>query len=133
MTKKPNTRDLKITFIHQFKRATRTEWDDKFRITWYFNPDTLDYVYEHKNENFCTNGFVVSDRLIEQLPDEFQKKYFLPAERCLVFLLFELQISQFIKSDEVNDTEFENTFGVSKRRFFSDDAIDEWTEQIELL
>ena len=88
MTKKPNTRDLKITFIHQFKRATRTEWDDKFRITWYFNPDTLDYVYEHKNENFCTNGFVVSDRLIEQLPDEFQKKYFLPAERCLVFLLF---------------------------------------------
>tara|TARA_B100001123_G_C15030329_1_gene915139 strand:- start:65 stop:466 length:402 start_codon:yes stop_codon:yes gene_type:complete len=131
MTSKTNTHDLKITFIHQFKRATRTEWDDKFRVTWFFNPETLDYIYEHKDENFCTNGFVISDRLIAELPDEFQKKYFLPVERCLLFLLFELQISQFINSDEVDDMEFENTFGVSKARYFSSEAIDEWTEQIE--
>ena len=50
MTKKTNNTDLQITFIHQFKRSTRTEWPDKFRVCWYFNPETLDYVYEHKNE-----------------------------------------------------------------------------------
>ena len=53
MTKKTINTDLQITFIHQFKRSTRTEWPDKFRVCWYFNPETLDYIYEHKNEMFC--------------------------------------------------------------------------------
>ena len=73
MTKKTQKRDLQITFIHQFKRATRTAWPDKFRLCWYFNPETLDYVYEHKNEQFVTNGFVISDGLANQLPEEFRK------------------------------------------------------------
>lgn len=133
MSKKTNKHDLQITFIHQFKRATRTDWDDKFRIAWYFNSDTLDYIYEHKDEKFRTNGFVLSDRLVEQLPDEFKKKYFLASERCLVFLLFEFQITQFISSDKVDELEFERVFGVSKRRYFSEEAINEWTEQIDQL
>ena len=49
MTKKTNNTDLQITFIPQFKRSARTEWPDKFRICWYFNSETLDYIYEHKN------------------------------------------------------------------------------------
>ena len=106
MTKQTQNRDLQITFIHQFKRATRTAWPDKFRLFWYFNPETLDYVYEHKKE---------------------------PSERCLLFLLFELQIVGFINSDEVDDGEFENVFGVTKHRYFSAEAIDEWTEQVEIL
>ena len=61
MTKKTQKRDLQIMFIHQFKRATRTPWPDKFRLCWYFNPETLDYVYEHKNEQFVTNGFVIEE------------------------------------------------------------------------
>lgn len=121
MTKKAQKRDLQITFIHQFKRATRTAWPDKFRLCWYFNPENLDYVYEHKNEQFITNGFVISDGLANQLPEEFRKKY------------FELQIVGFINSDEVDDGEFENVFGVTKHRYFSAEAIDEWTEQVELL
>ena len=133
MTKKTQTRDLQITFIHQFKRATRTLWPDKFRLCWYFNPETLDYVYEHKNEQFVTNGFVISDGLANQLPEEFRKKYFEPSERCLLFLLFELQIVDFINSDNVDDAEFENVFGVTKHRYFSAEAIDEWTEQVESL
>lgn len=133
MTKKTNNTDLQITFIHQFKRSTRTEWPDKFRICWYFNPETLDYIYEHKNEMFVTNGFILSDGLKEQLPEEFRKKYFEPNERCLLFLLFELQITNFIDSEEVDEYEFENVFGLSKRRYFSAEAIDEWSEQIELL
>lgn len=28
---------------------------------------------------------------------------------------------------------FENVFGVTKSRYFSDEAIDEWTGQVELL
>lgn len=133
MAKKTNTSDLQITFVHQFKRSTRTEWADKFRITWYFNPATLDYIYEHKDDKFKTNGFVLSDGLVQQLPEELQKKYFLPHERCFIFLLFELQITEFINSEEVNDDEFENVFGLSKRRYFSVESIDDWTEQIELL
>lgn len=133
MTKKTSKRDLQITFIHQFKRSTRTEWPDKFRVCWYFNTETLDYIYEHKDERFITNGFVLSDGLVQQLPDEFRKKYFTPNERCLLFLLFELQIVQFINSEEVDDMDFENVFGVTKSRYFSDEAIDEWTGQVELL
>ncbi|MBD3587437.1 hypothetical protein HHX48_16995 [Salinimonas sp. HHU 13199] len=133
MSNKTNTRDLNIRFIHQFKRSTRTEWPDRFRLCWFFDPDTLDYIYEHKNEHFITNGFVLSDALVKQLPEGFQKKYFEPHERCLLFLLFEIQIVNFINSDVVGSDEFENTFGVSKNRYFSTEAIDEWTEQIELL
>ncbi len=133
MSKKTSQRDLQITFIHQFKRATRSEWPDKFRLCWYFNPETLDYIYEHKDEKFVTNGFVLSDMLYQQLPEEFRKKYFAPHERCLLFLIFELQIVDFINSDKVDDAEFENVFGVTKNRYFSDEAINEWTEQIDLL
>jgi len=50
-----------------------------------------------------------------------------------LFLFFELQISEFINSKEVDDVEFENVFGVSKKRYFSVEAIDEWSEQIDLL
>ncbi|WP_235207886.1 MULTISPECIES: hypothetical protein [unclassified Alteromonas] len=50
-----------------------------------------------------------------------------------MFLLFELQIVGFINSDEVDDGEFENVFGVTKHRYFSAEAIDEWTEQVEIL
>ena len=133
MSKKTSQRDLQITFIHQFKRATRSEWPDKFRLCWYFNTETLDYIYEHKDEKFVTNGFVLSDALNKQLPEEFRKKYFEPHERCLLFLIFELQIVNFINSDKVDDAEFENVFGVTKTRYFSDEAINEWTEQIDLL
>ena len=133
MSKKTSQRDLQITFIHQFKRATRSEWPDKFRLCWYFNTETLDYIYEHKDEKFVTNGFVLSDALNKQLPEEFRKKYFEPHERCLLFLIFELQIVDFINSDKVDDAEFENVFGVTKTRYFSDEAINEWTEQIDLL
>lgn len=66
--------DLQITFIHQFKRATRTECSDKFRVCWHFNPETLGYIYEHKDEKFKTNGFVLSDGLVKQLPEELRKK-----------------------------------------------------------
>ncbi len=59
MSNKTNTRDLNIKFIHQFKRSTRTEWPDKFRLCWFFDPNTLDYIYEHKDEYFITNGFVL--------------------------------------------------------------------------
>ncbi len=133
MSNKTNTRDLNIKFIHQFKRSTRTEWPDKYRLCWFFDPNSLDYIYEHKNEHFITNGFVLSDALVKQLPEGFQKKYFEPNERCLLFLLFEIQIVNFINSDVVDSDEFENTFGVSKNRYFSIEAIDEWTKQIELL
>ncbi|WP_166426155.1 hypothetical protein [Paraglaciecola sp. 20A4] len=133
MSKKTSQRDLQITFIHQFKRATRSEWPDKFRLCWYFNTETLDYIYEHKDEKFVTNGFVLSDALNKRLPEEFRKKYFEPHERCLLFLIFELQIVDFINSDKVDDAEFENVFGVTKTRYFSDEAINEWTEQIDLL
>tara|TARA_E500000331_G_scaffold349452_1_gene392675 strand:+ start:576 stop:977 length:402 start_codon:yes stop_codon:yes gene_type:complete len=133
MTKKTNARDLNIKFIHQFKRSTRTEWADKFRVCWFFEPNTLDYIYEHKDECFITNGFVLSDALVKQLPEGYRKKYFEAHERCLLFLLFEEIIVNFINSEFVDSDEFENAFGVSKRRYFSDDAIEEWTEQIDLL
>ena len=133
MSNKTNTRDLNIRFIHQFKRSTRTEWPDRFRLCWFFDPNSLDYIYEHKNEHFITNGFVLSDALVKQLPEGFQRKYFEPCERCLLFLLFEVQIVNFVNSEFVDSDEFENTFGVSKKRYFSTEAIDEWTEQIELL
>ena len=133
MSNKTNTRDLNIRFIHQFKRSTRTEWPDRFRLCWFFDPNSLDYIYEHKNEHFITNGFVLSDALVKQLPEGFQRKYFEPHERCLLFLLFEIQIVNFINSEFVDTDEFENTFGVSKKRYFSTEAINEWTEQIELL
>ena len=103
MTKKTQKRDLQITFIHQFERATRTAWPDKFRLCWYFNPETLYYVYEHKIEQFVTNGFVLSDGLKEQIPEEFRKKYFSPGERLLLFLLFERQIFNFVNSEEVDN------------------------------
>ena len=76
MTKKTNARDLNIKFIHQFKRSTRTEWPDKFRVCWFFEQNTLDYIYEHKDECFVTNGFVLSDALVKQLPEGYRKKYF---------------------------------------------------------
>jgi hypothetical protein len=97
MTKKTQTRDLQITFIYQFKKATKTAWPDKFRLCWYFNPETLDYVYEHKNKQFVTNGFVISDGLANQLPEELRMKYLDLSERCL---LLELQIVSFINLDD---------------------------------
>ena len=78
---------------------------------------------------FATNGFLLSDGLIEQLPEEFRKKYFEPGERDLLFLLFELKSANFINSEEVDEYEFENVFGLSKRRYFSAEAIDDWSEQ----
>ncbi|AEE22834.1 hypothetical protein Glaag_1888 [Glaciecola sp. 4H-3-7+YE-5] len=99
----------------------------------YFNPETLDYIYEHKDKKFVTNGFVLASALYQQLPEEFRKKYFEPHERCLLFIIFELAIVDFINSDKVSDTEFENVFGVTKTRYFSDEAINEWTDQIDLL
>ena len=85
MTKKTSKRDLQITFIHQFKRATRTEWPDKFRVCWHFNPESLDYIYEHKDEKFITNGFVLSDGLAKQLPEELRKRYFFPQRGACCF------------------------------------------------
>lgn len=36
MSNKTDTQDLNIKFIHLFKRSTRTEWPDKFRLCAYF-------------------------------------------------------------------------------------------------
>ena len=106
MTKKTNARDLNIKFIHQFKRSTRTEWPDKFRVCWFFEQNTLDYIYEHKDECFVTNGVGLSDALVKQIPEGYRKKYFEAHERCLLFLLFEEKIVNFINSEFVDSDEF---------------------------
>lgn len=134
MTNKAKTEQ--IAFVHTFQRKTRTpeHWHDKFRICWCFNADSLDYIYEHKDAQFRTNGFVLSKKFVSQLPVEFQKKYFEPNERGLIFAAFFSEIKQFIESDEcVSEAEFIDIFGCTPMRYFSDNAFDDYERMIENL
>lgn len=124
-----------IPFIHQFKRETRTpeSWKDKFRVCWFFNPNTLDYIYEHKDEKFRTNGFVLSKGFVEQLPDELRKKFFEANERGLIFSVFGSMMLEYILTDSVSDIEFVSIFGLSKSRYFNQEAFDEFEAVIDLI
>ncbi len=129
------TENDQTPFIHLFTRKTRTpeHWQDRFRICWYFNPDTLDYIYEHKNEQFQTNGLVLSKGLLEQLPEEFQKKFFEPKERGLIFCVFGELMHEYLQAGSVTDSEFISTFGVSKLRYFNEEAFNEFEELIDFI
>ena len=83
-----------IEFIYKWIRATRSPWkdSDQFRICWYFDEKTKDYIYEHKDELFRCNGFSISKGLAEQLPDELKERYFEPSDRGLLFIIFCSQI-----------------------------------------
>ena len=124
-----------IPFIHLFTRKTRTpeHWDDHFRVCWYFNSDTLDYIYEHKNERFQSNGFVISRGMVQLLPEELQQKFFEPTERGLIFCIFGETMREYIQDDVVSDGEFISTFGVSKRRYFNEEAFTEFEELIDFI
>lgn len=129
------TQNDQIPFIHLFTRKTRTpdHWDDRFRICWYFNPETLDYVYEHKNEQFQSNGFVLSKGLVEQLPEVLQKKFFEPKERGLMFCVFGELMHEYLQSGSVTDSEFISVFGMSKLRYFNEEAFFEFEEMIDFI
>lgn len=129
------TNNDQIPFIHLFTRKTRTpdHWDDRFRVCWYFDSDSLDYIYEHKNEHFQTNGFVLSKGLLEQLPEELQKKYFEPDERGLIFSVFGDLMHEYLQAGSVSDSEFISTFGISKSRYFNEEAFNEFEELIDFI
>ena len=129
------TKNDQTPFIHLFTRKTRTpeHWQDRFRVCWYFNSNTLDYIYEHKNERFQTNGFVLSKGLLEQLPEEFHKKFFEPKERGLIFCVFGEMMHEYLQAGSVSDSEFISTFGVSKSRYFNEEAFNEFEEMIEFI
>lgn len=129
------TENDQTPFIHLFTRKTRTpeHWCDRFRVCWYFNSDSLDYIYEHKNERFQTNGFVLSKSLLEQLPEELQKKFFEPKERGLIFCVFGELMHEYLQAGSVSDSEFISTFGVSKSRYFNEEAFNEYEEMIEFI
>ena len=64
----------------------------------------------------------------DQLPEKTEEVLF-----CRLTELQRQKYNDFLSSDEVDDAEFENVFGVTKNRYFSAEAIDEWAEQVELL
>ncbi|GAB5381576.1 MAG: hypothetical protein Alis3KO_07760 [Aliiglaciecola sp.] len=126
------TENDQTPFIHLFTRKTRTpeHWDDRFRVCWYFDSDSLDYIYEHKNERFQTNGFVLSKGLVEQLPEELQSKFFEANERGLIFSVFGSIMQKYL-AENVTDEELFSIFGISKKRCFSSEAYDEFEEMID--
>ena len=128
------TQNDQTPFIHIFTRKTRTpeHWKDQFRVCWYFNPDTLDYIYEHKDHRFSTNGFVLSKGLFVQLPVELQSKFFEANERGLIFSVFGSIMQKYL-TENIKDEEMLSIFGVSKKRYFSKDAYDEFEEMIDLI
>lgn len=122
-----------IEFIYRWKRNTRSPWDtDAIRVAWYFD-DEKNYIYEHKDELFRCNGFSISKGLSEKLPEDLQNRYFEADERGLLFILFGSQIMTFILGDKtITEREFVNLFGVPKTVYFSEFAIENWENLIDL-
>lgn len=131
-TKQKVTSQNQIPFIHQWVRATRSPFeDDKFRVCWYFNHDTKDYIYEHKNAMFQCNGFSLSKGLCKKLPEELQKRYFDADERGFLFVVLGDDIMEYIHDDaSVTEETFQGIFGQSKSAYFAQTSFDEWEDLI---
>jgi len=129
---KENTQQNQIDFIHRWVRKTRSPFEnDTYRICWYFNHETKNYLYEHKNEMLKCNGFSISKGLAEKLPIELQERYFEADGRGLLFVVFGREIKNYINSDSsVSDEDFIDLFGLSKKRFFDESSFDEWENLI---
>lgn len=121
-----------IDFIHKWVRKTRSPFEnDTYRICWYFNHKTKDYLYEHKNDMLRSNGFSISAGLSEQLPEEFQKRYFGAGERGLLFIAFGTEIMNYVFNDlSVSDDQFLDIFGLSKTAYLSESSYDCWENLI---
>ena len=130
--KSVDNQKTKIDFIHPWVRKTRSPFEnDTYRVCWYFNHETMDYIYEHKNEKLCCNGFSISAGLCEQMPDEFQKRYFGAGDRGLLFIAFGTEIAAYIFSEaSVTDDEFLDIFGLSKTAYFAESSFDSWEKLV---
>ncbi len=130
--KEKGTQDDQIDFIHRWVRKTRSPFEnDTYRICWYFNHETKDYLYEHKNEMLKCNGFSVSKGLAEKLPIELQERYFEADGRGLLFVVFGREIKNYMNSDlSVSDEDFLDLFGLSKKRFFDESSFEDWESLI---
>jgi len=125
---KENTGQNQIEFIYKWIRQTRSPWDsDVYRICWYFDHESKNYIYEHKNELLQTNGFSISKTLSELIPDELKKRYFEASERGFIFSVFADEITNYI-FDDINITEedFVNTFGLPKLTYFDEVSFEAW-------
>lgn len=132
MAKQQGTQQNQIDFIHRWVRKTRSPFEnDTYRICWYFNHETKDYIYEHKNKMLKCNGFSISKGLSEKLPNELKERYFDAEGRGLLFVVFGSEIMNYvINGDAVSDDDFLGLFGLSKKGFFADSSFDDWDNLI---
>jgi hypothetical protein len=132
MAKKQGTQQNQIDFIHRWVRKTRSPFEnDTYRICWYFNHETKDYLYEHKNDMLKCNGFSVSKGLAEKLPIELQERYFEPDGRGLLFVVFGSEIMDYVVNGEaVSDEDFLGLVGLSKKGYFAQSSFDVWDSLI---
>lgn len=130
--KNEDTQHNQINFIHKWIRKTRSPWDsDAYRVCWYFDHDSKNYIYEHKDDMLKCNGFSVSKGLAEKLPIELQERYFEPNGRGLLFVVFGSEIMDYIVNGKaVSDEDFIGLFGLSKKGFFAESSFDDWDNLI---
>lgn len=128
MARQQGTQQNQIDFIHRWVRKSRSPFEnDTYRICWYFNHETKDYIYEHKNEMLKCNGFSISLGFCERLPDELQKRYFEADERGLLFVVFGDEIMKHILNDSsISEDHFISIYGISKAMYFSKSSFDGW-------
>ncbi len=134
---KKGTRTTKTTqfhWIHQMVKKSRTPWaedyPDAIRVCWYFDEVTKQAIYEYRNAKGATNGFAVTAKLQEELPEHINQKYFSNKERGLVFGFFFDEIAEFVDVN-VDDSDFFNFTGVTKTIFFSTESYESFLELCE--
>ncbi len=122
-----NVVELKAQWIHKLVRKSRTPWRAEFpddtRICWFLDDERKQGIYEYRDCTGKTNGFAITAKLQEQLPEHMQQKYFTAEERCWLFGFFFREIQSFIH-ENVDDLDFFNFTGVTKAIFFSSDSYD---------
>jgi hypothetical protein len=121
------TKAVQFKWLHKLVKKSRTPWandsPDALRICWFFDEKTKQAIYEYRNDKGGTNGFAITSRLQEQLPEHMNQKYFSKDERALVFGYFFTEISEFINK-HVDESDFFNFTGVTKETFFSTESYE---------
>lgn len=100
VTKKIKTRDSQITFIHQFKRAKRTAWSDRFLLCWYFNPETF-YIAVWQVKLNLINTSLIQDIFCYRKAPQWGAQYHESLSLCAAYR--ETNISSTATPMQAND------------------------------
>ncbi|WP_163935920.1 hypothetical protein [Paraferrimonas sp. SM1919] len=120
-----------IQFYKKYTRQSRSPWDDSARVVMMFDPETKAGIYLHIGDSGF-NGFAISEKLQQQLPENFQKQYLEAKYAHIVLASFCEEIEAYCRNHVVI-TEFQSIFLSNQNTFFSDYAKAAWQQSLNLL